>query len=285
MQLDTESLRTFLAVLDHGGMTAAARELQTSQSAVSWKIKRLEDRVGRQLLLRDGRSLRPSFEGRNLIEDARTIVATHDRAAFRLQGSDLTGSVRFGADEEVATSHMARVLGKFKRLHPNTAVEFVIDASRRLPARLDRGEIDVAAFQVKADEILPGDEVLWTEELRWMTSLGAPHAGTPVPLITFGEACFYRSLAEPALDAVGMSHSVVFSGRSSLAVRAAVDAGLGVAVMSTRYISDDMVEWEPGLELDPLPDVYQVARATAGSLDPVVEALFNAVVSTSGEDD
>ena len=47
MQLDVESLRTFAAVLDQGTMTAAGESLGMSQSAVSWKIKRLEERVGR----------------------------------------------------------------------------------------------------------------------------------------------------------------------------------------------------------------------------------------------
>ncbi len=284
MQLDVESLRTFLAVLDHGGMTAAANELHTSQSAVSWKIKRLEERVGRQLLVRDGRSLRPSFDGRNLIDDARTIVATHDRAADRLQCSDLSGAVRIGADEEVAISHMANLLGQFKRHHPNTAVEFVIDASQRLPAKLDRGEIDVAVFQINEDEILPGDEVLWTEDLHWMTSACCPHESGPVPMITFGDDCFYQQLAEPILDNAGLSHHVVFSGQSSSAVRAAVEAGLGVGLLSTRYVGDEMVSWEPGKHLDPLPRVFQVARTAPGPRDPVVDALFIAIVSTSSGD-
>lgn len=283
MQLDVESLRTFLAVLDNGGMTAAARELNTSQSAVSWKIKRLEERVGRQLLLRDGRTLRPSFDGRNLIDDARSIVAIHDRAACRLECSDLSGAVRLGADEEVATSHMANLLGQFKRLHPNTAVEFVIDASQRLPDKLATGEIDVAVFQTNADDIQPGDEVLWTEQLHWMTSEFAPFVGSEVPLIIFGDDCFYRDMAETVLDKAGIDHHIVFSGQSSSAVRAAVEAGLGVAVLSTRYLEGDMVTWEPEAELATLPDVFQVARSTPGQREPVVEALFEAIVSVSDE--
>ena len=283
MQLDVESLRTFLAVLDHGGMTAAARELNTSQSAVSWKIKRLEERVGRQLLIREGRALRPSFDGRNLIDDARSIVATHDRAADRLQCSDLTGAVRLGADEEVATSHMADLLGQFKRHHPSTAVEFVIDASQRLPGKLESGEVDVAVFQTSAEEMRSDDHLLWTEELHWMTCAGCPHDSGPVPLIVFGDDCFYGTIAEPVLEKAGLDHHVVFSGQSSSAVRAAVEAGLGVAILSTRYIADDMVAWEPGVDIDPLPDVYQIARTAPGPRQRVVAALFEAIVTTSGE--
>jgi DNA-binding transcriptional LysR family regulator len=49
MQLDVESMRAYLAVLDWGSMTRAAEQLGLTQSAVSWKIKRLEGRVGRPL--------------------------------------------------------------------------------------------------------------------------------------------------------------------------------------------------------------------------------------------
>ncbi len=283
MQLDVESLRTFLAVLDHGGMTAAARELHTSQSSVSWKIKRLEARVGRQLLVRDGHNLSPSFDGRNLIEDARTIVQTHDRAADRLQCSDLSGTVRLGADEEVATSHMADLLGRFTRHHPKTAIEFVIDASQRLPVQLERGEIDVAVFQLGADDMLPDDELLWTEQLHWMTCPSCAHDEGPVPLITFGDDCFYRQIAQPVLDAASLEHRIAFSGPSSSTVRAAVEAGLGVAVLSTRYLNGHMVPWTPATALEPLPNVYQVARSAPGPREPVVEALFQSIISTTRE--
>lgn len=262
-------------------MTAAARELHTSQSAVSWKIKRLEERVGRQLLVRDGRTLTPSFDGRNLIDDARTIVQTHDRAADRLQSSELSGTVQLGADEEVATSHMAEVLGQFKRHHPNTAIEFVIDASQRLPGRLERGEIDVAVLQMGADDVLPTDELLWTEQLYWMTCPGSPHTDGPIPLITFGDDCFYRQIAQPLLEAAGLEYRIVFSGQSSSAVRAAVEAGLGVAILSTRYVEGDMVAWAPDVEIDPLPEVFQIARTASGPREPVVDALFHAIVETT----
>ena len=80
MHLDVESLRTFAMVLETGGMTRAAEKLDLSQSAVSWKIKRLEERVGRDLLIREGRSLRPSRDGEELLGYARTIIDAHDEA-------------------------------------------------------------------------------------------------------------------------------------------------------------------------------------------------------------
>ena len=115
MQLDVESLRTFLAVLDQGSMTNAARRLQLSQSAVSWKMKRLEDRVGRPLLIRDGRNLRPTRDGRLLIDEARIIVEAHDRAVARLRSPELSGRVRLGTNEEIAAARLVGIVGRFNR--------------------------------------------------------------------------------------------------------------------------------------------------------------------------
>ena len=64
MRLDTESLRAFIAALDHHGMTNAADELGISQSAVSWRIRRLEERVGKsRVSWREG--IRRMIEARN----------------------------------------------------------------------------------------------------------------------------------------------------------------------------------------------------------------------------
>ena len=64
LHLDVESLRAYLAVLDTGGMTRAAERLGMTQSAVSWKIKRLEERLGRPLLIRDGHAVRDGLASR-----------------------------------------------------------------------------------------------------------------------------------------------------------------------------------------------------------------------------
>lgn len=276
MQLDVESLRTFLAVLDEGGMTRAAEKLHLSQSAVSWKIRRLEDRVGRRLFVRDGHSLRLSSDGRALVDDARSIVSIHDRAVSRLQSSELTGTVRLGSNDEVSATHMAGVLGTFSRVHPGARVEFVSKDSEGIVEALDLGELDVAVIQVGAADLREDDVILWSDQLRWLTCCETPYASGVVPLITFGENCFYRPLSEPMLDAAGIDHAVAFSGPSASGVHAAVAAGLGVAVLSERFIGGDLIEWKRGAEMGPLPVVHQIAR-TQGDRDPLTDALVEAI--------
>ena len=278
MQLDVESLRTFLAVVDHGGMTRAAEHLDLSQSAVSWKIKRLEARVGKPLLLRDGHSIRPSRDGHALLDDARQMVQIHDNAVCRLQCSDLTGHVKIGANEEVDAGQMASVLGRFKQLHPGATIEFVVAHTEQLVSQVSAGGLDVAVVQVDAEHLLESDELLWTDQLCWATSRECLFADGTVPLITFGDHCFYRPLSEPLLTAAGIDHVAAFAVSSTVGVRAAIEAGLGVGVLSSKYLGGDVVDWPRAAGLGALPEVHQIARIAPGPQSPIVEALLASVL-------
>ena len=278
MQLDVESLRTLLAVLDHGGMTRAAEHLDLSQSAVSWKVKRLEERVGRPLLIRDGHSVRPTRDGRALLDDARLLVATHDQAVERLRSSDLTGHVKVGSNEEVDASRMAAVLGRFKRAHPSATIEFVIDHTEHLVHQVSANEIDVAIIQVDDEHLEADDERLWSDRLCWASSCECTFDEGPVPLITFGDHCFYRSLSEPLLTAAGIEHTAAFSVSTTAGVRAAIDAGLGVGVISSRYLGTSVIEWPRGAATDALPNVHQIARTAPGERTAIVTALMTSIV-------
>lgn len=279
MQLDVESLRTFLAVLDHGGMTRAADRLNMGQSAVSRKVQRLEDKVGRPLLIRDGHTLRPTRDGRALLEDARTMVDLHDRAVARLESSDLTGTVKLSCNGEVDTAQIASMLGTFKYQHPGACVEFVLDHSGQLVDWINEGTIDLAVFQVTNKSMHSDDIPLWTEDLTWVTSRESPFLEGQIPLIDFGAHCHYNDFTHRILDRAGVDSRTVFSAASSADVRSAVQAGIGIAVMSKRYIGGDVVAWQPPVELDPLPTVTQVVRTVPGEQPAAVAALIDTIRS------
>ncbi len=277
MNLDVESLRTFLTVLDHGNMTRAAEQLNLSQSAVSRKMLRLEQRIGRPLLIRDGHALRATRDGNTLIPDARSMVEIHDRAVARLQSSELTGKVRLGSNGEVEASQIAAMLGRFKLRHPAASIEFIIDHSGRLADWVENGAVDLAVFQVNEDHLRDADIVLWTEELSWVTSSHTDFDEGIVPVVDFGENCFYSRFSNPKLSDAGIDYRVTFSAASSADVRSAVDAGIGIAVLATRYISDDVVEWKRGRTLGQLPPVHQILRFMPGKQSEAVEALIETI--------
>ena len=279
MQLDVESLRTFMAVLDRGGMTRAAEFLGVTQSAVSWKIKRLEQRVGRPLLLRDGHDLRPSRDGRVILDEARSIVEAHDRLVHRLESPDFTGTMRVGANEEIAPTRMAGILGRFRELHPEATIEFVVNQTRLLRPMLQRAQVDVAVIEVTDEELRPDDVVLWSDELHWVTHRDVPHTEGVGPLVTFGDNGFVRPVLEPILKRHGIDYEYTVATPNSTGVRAMVAAGLGVAVLPSWFLDsdDEVVEWTLAESLDPLPTVHQVVRTVPGEVPSITAPLIAAI--------
>mgnify|MGYP006143540039 FL=1 len=283
MQLDTESLRTFATVLDTGGMTSAAQQLNLSQSAVSWKIKRLEERVGRELLIRDGRSLRPSRDGQELLGYARAIIDLHDEAVARLSSSELTGRLHLGATEEVSAELVGNAVSRFDRVHPGVIIDIIVDRGLRLEELLDRGELDLALVQVSATDLRQDDTVLWQDDQVWICAPDWTFDEGTVPLVTFGKDGFYRPLAEQILSDAGIGYRAAFSGPSSASLLAAVEAGFGVALMSSRSVSGRVVTWPRGESLPDLPVVQQVARSASGPRTEVVTALIADITNELGE--
>ena len=84
------------------------------------------------------------------------------------------------------------------------AVAVVIASSHRLTHLVEAGQVDVAIMQVTDDGLLADDRVLWTDDLRWVSCCETPYAEGPVPMITFGDDCFYRTASEPLLEANGI---------------------------------------------------------------------------------
>lgn len=278
MQLDIESLRTFAAVIDLKGMTRAAESLEVSQSAVSWKIKRLEEKIGRNLLIREGHSLRPSRDGRELLHYARAIVETHDEAVSRLESSELSGTVKVGTPEEISTARMCAVLSRFNRIHPRASIEFFVDRSFRLASMLARSELDVAVLQVIEQDRRPEDQTLWKDPLIWVCAPDSQYEQGAVPLITFGEGGFYRPLARKALTNAAIPFTFTFSGPSAASVIGAAEAGLGVAVLAESTMKGDLIRWPRAESIPPLPDSTYVARAAAGEPSVVATELITDIV-------
>lgn len=274
MQLDVESLRVFLAVLDTGGMTSAAQSVGLSQSAVSWKIKRLEERVGRELLLRDGHALRPTRDGTVVVDHARQLVALHDELVARLTSSELTGQVTFGTTEELSAFCVNAVLGRFNRVHPAATIEFRIEKSRELGRLVKTGALDVAVLQVGATDVLRSDTVLWEDELAWVSAPDWTYMAGEVPLVSFGRDGFYHRIAEQTLRDEGIDVRVALSAPSTASVLGAVASGLGVAVVSKRLIDDSVIEWPRASALPDLPTGVTIARSSPGDDSAIASELI-----------
>ncbi|MDZ7788624.1 MAG: LysR substrate-binding domain-containing protein [Halofilum sp. (in: g-proteobacteria)] len=274
MRLDTESLRALKLVAEVGGVTEAAARLSLTQSAVSWKLRRLEERVGRTLLRREGRTLQPTRQGRELLEFADRILSAHDAAVQRFRGSALSGSIRLGATDDVAVNRVAGIAGRFRWAHPAIRLQIRVESSLRVAEWVDAGEVDLAVMPVEHHEVRAGDFVLWQDQLRFVQATDVEFsADDPLPLVTFGSQCFYGRVAGALLDAAGIPYEEVLQSASIAGVRAAVSAGFGVALMNRGFMTEDQCTWSGAAAIATPPDIHYVLRAAEGPLTDAQQTL------------
>jgi DNA-binding transcriptional LysR family regulator len=280
MRLDIESLRTFRALIETGSVTNAAAQLHLTQSAVSWKMKRLEERIGATLVTRNGRELILSEIGVELLEHAELLVSAHDVAVDSLQRSQLKGTVHLGMNDEPDANDVAGLLARFKRRHPMVRLQVKMGQSDPIAQQLRGGQLDIALIQTLKPE--EHDQILWTESLHWLSAPGflLPNQEA-VPLVGFGPNCLYRSAILSGLQAAGLGHYSAFEGESSQAVRNAIVAGFGVGVLNERSLSKECKPWtHPGLDQS-LPQASFVLRVNSRSRSSAVRALVDEIAEST----
>ena len=144
MQL--ESLEAFLAVARYGSVTAAARALGFTQSAVSRQVATLEAQTGARLFDRLARGVALTDEGRCLLPHAEAMVgrlatARRDLDALRGLGA---GRLRVGAFPTALAALVPRALAAFRHAHPGVALALAEGRTPALLERLRAGDTDVA---------------------------------------------------------------------------------------------------------------------------------------------
>lgn len=235
---DPALLRTFVAVCRHGSLSRAADQAGRAQSALSTQIRRLEEMVGKRLLHRTGRGMSPTTEGELLLSYANRILALGEAAAARLRERTVAGSVRIGLSEDVAVAALPAALGRLRRSCPQLHLDVVVDDGERLATRWHDGTLDIAvgACVGFVDEPIE----TWTVDLHWACGIDvAPAPDQPLDVIVYAEPCSWRRLAFDALTAAGRDFRVSLTSHNVGATIAAVENGLGVALLTTECLRPD----------------------------------------------
>jgi DNA-binding transcriptional LysR family regulator len=215
--LDIDQLQTFVAIVDTGSFTRAADKVFKTQSAVSMQMRRLEERVGKTLFVRDGRLNRLSEDGERMLGYARRIIRLNNETIAAFDDHQLEGSIRIGTPDDYADRYMPGIIARFAKTNPNVELYIECEPSVELSARLNRGELDVALVTHNPRERT--SEVVRTEPLYWVTSTNhTVHEDTVVPLAVGRRSCNWRNLACTALDSAGRDYQVLFTSWSATVV-------------------------------------------------------------------
>jgi DNA-binding transcriptional LysR family regulator len=276
---DPVLLRTFLGVADAGSFTGAAQRLGLSQPTVSQHIRKLEEAVGRPLVLRDTREVRLTDSGDALAGFARTILAAHASAERYFAAPATRGRLRFGAADDLAITQLPRILRHFRQQNPQITLELTVGQSGVLVRRLASGQLDLVFVKEPSDAAAEGTLVL-RDRFVWVgQETTAVEADKPVPLVTYRAPSFSRTMALESLERHGRRWRVTCTVRDVSGLVAAVRAGLGVSVFPHSLIPSDLSKVTNRFGLPDLEEVDFRLLANPSAPREPIDALTAAIQS------
>lgn len=243
-----EQLRIFVGVAEREHMTAAARALNVTQSAASAAIAALETRHAVKLFHRVGRGITLTEAGQKFLIEARGVLARAAAAGTMLEelGGLKRGTLRVVASQTIAAYWLPPILAAFHEAYPALSIELAIGNTEHAAASVYDGEADLgivegaidnaglARWPIGEDRLVlvgsvPFDEVSidpnWLRRARWVER--EQGSGT--------RSTFDRHLSVLGVDPATLDVALVLPSNES--VRTAVEAGAGVAVLSSLVVA------------------------------------------------
>ena len=219
--------KSFLAVLDAGSLSGAARALGVSQPTLGRHVSELEASLGETLFERGREGLKPTDAALTIAEEARRLADAGSRLSLAAAGkaTEIAGTVRITASQIVATYLLPAIIGRLIAVHPGLEVELV---STSEVENLLRRDADIALRMVE-----PAQLDLVSRKIAEM------------PLGIFAHRDYLDRCGRPHEPADLWKHVVIGYDRSEQAIRGFAAIGYKVDAHFFRFRTDDQVTaWE-----------------------------------------
>jgi DNA-binding transcriptional LysR family regulator len=251
VSMDTNFLKTFLVVAEHGSLAEAARRQGLTPAAVAQRIKALESEIGAALLTRVGQTVRPTVAGQAILGRAQDMVRNVRDLCALATDREVAGELRLGAITTAITSMLPDVLSSLVAHYPRLEIYVKPGTSVEFYQNVLDNDID-AALMVEPPMAIP-------KTMEWMTLrnermiLIAPAAMakrdpldllTNEPFIRYDRNHWGGRLADTCLQQLGIRPRERFELDSLSGIPVLVSRGLGVSL-----IPDWAPPWPEGLSL------------------------------------
>lgn len=249
MQLDYRQLMAFEAVVRHGSVSRAADSLCVTQPAVSMQLRHLEERIGFALIERYGRKMTLTDAGEEVLLHARQLVVTMsdlENSLAQLRGLE-SGQLRL-AIVSTANYFIPPYLASFRMRHPSIAVTLHVANGTSVLESLAANEADIAVTGRPPDTADVVAQCLMDNPLVGIAPPDHPLLGVrKIPLRRLVEQPFVmrepgsgtRAALERVLNSYGLEARTACVLASNEAVKQAVQAGLGLAVISAQTTASE----------------------------------------------
>ncbi len=242
--MDTNRLRHFVAVVDHGGFTAASKAVFVSQPALSLAVKELEAELGTPLFSRVGRRVQLTAAGIALLGPARQALRDIEtgRAAVEAVTGLVAGSLSLCSLPTLAADPMAGLVGRFRGDHPGVRVDLAApEDSRELFELVENGTCELGLTDaLHVPESFESTD-FGSQSLVFIHPPGKSSSGSrsganivvrdDTPLVAAPEGTSTRRLLDEQLGALGITPMLAVVSAQREAVIPLVLAGAGAALV------------------------------------------------------
>ncbi len=253
--MESRFLESFVMVVDNGSIAEAARRLNLTPAGVTQRIRALETEIGTRLIIRSGRSVRPTIAGTAILSRARNFLAEVRELKSIAAGDRPSGELRLGATPTSTSGLLPGILNSLAEKYPQIDVYMMAGTSAALYHRVLNGGLNAAIIAQPPFAIPKACEwrLLREEPLVVLTPASAPirdaHAIlTSEPFIGQRRDTWVGRLVYGYLRKAGIRPRERFEMDTLEATAVMVDRGLGVAL-----VHDWAPPWPEGLSLRKIP--------------------------------
>ncbi|WP_373229907.1 LysR substrate-binding domain-containing protein [Cohnella sp.] len=254
MALNVHQLHIFYTVAERGSFSAAAQSLHMTQPAVTMQVQALEERFGTKLLNRTTKKLELTEAGHRLLPQARKAVELmRDTDVLMVSYiEDLKGRLQFAASLTIGEYVLPRLLGSFLRRFPEVSVNMKVMNTTEIIDEIAHHGLDFGIIEAPCEVAGFVAEPVMNDELMLVIPAEHPFASRDAvtleevirePLVLREKGSGTRQIMEEELLRHGISESqlhVISEFGSTGAVKSAVEAGLGLSILSVWTIKHEI---------------------------------------------
>ena len=239
-------LPVFLEVARQGNMTKAAAALHTVQSNITARIKRLEEHLGTTLIVRRPRKLRLTPEGEALMPFALRLeqLCRDVRIHFENDDRPQEGSLRIGAIETFAASHLVELVARFTASNPAVDISVQTGGTNFLWQKVLDSELDAAFVSRRANDSAFFEEKVFEDRLVVIARIGtatfadlAKPENAGLKILVQRPGCSFTALLTDYLQEAGIPRRPIRAVGTLEGVIGSVRAGGGIAVLPLSYLN------------------------------------------------
>lgn len=238
---------TLTRIVEKGTFAGAAKALNTTQSAVSARVKELERYFGVELFNRSGHRAQLTLKGRELFEMSRDVLQLITSMRARVSDpSALSGCLRLGVVGLVAETWLPAAIERLRIDHPRLDIQIEVALSASLEQALQAGTMDMAilAGYPIADALLFEDVLIGHDAFAWMARPGLLDTDTPVEpsalrelsILAFSRASFHYPVLKAWFNDTGLAFKPALTCNRISVLADLAARGMGVALLPRDHL-------------------------------------------------